>query len=357
VNLATEHLEFLVIGAGPAGLCAAAEAAAAGVRVTLVDESDRAGGQLPKQIHRFFGSSEHGAGKRGYEIGQDLYRDCLAAGLDIRLSTCAVGFFPSGEVMLNGRERLYLARPDAALVATGASEKSVAFPGWTLPGVMGAGAAQTLVNIHRVLPGRRVVMAGSGNVGLIVAYQLVQAGCEVAGIVEPAAEVGGYAVHADRVRREGIPIYLRHGLLAAEGEGGVEAVYVRALEDGRVKRFRADVLCLAVGLSPLVELLAMAGCELAHHSELGGFVPRHDEAMRTTRAMTYVAGDASGVEEASIAMEEGRMSGIAAAEDLGALGAREAAARRAEIAARLQALRSGPYGYRKLEAKRRLYAS
>ena len=79
---------------------------------------------------------------------------------------------------------------DTILIATGASENMVTFPGWTLPGVIGAGAAQTMMNLHGILPGKRVLMLGSGNVGLVVSFQLMQAGCEVVALADAAPRVG-----------------------------------------------------------------------------------------------------------------------------------------------------------------------
>ena len=284
MSLPCEQLDLLVIGAGPAGLCAAYEAAAVGCRVTIVDENDKAGGQLSKQIHRFFGSSHHGAGKRGIEIAEELFGDCLKLGVDVRLSSSVLGLFSNGEVMIDAPTQLCLVNPGAVIVATGASEKSLAFPGWTLPGVMGAGAAQTLINIHRILPGSRVLMVGSGNVGLIVSYQLLQAGAEVVGVVDTAGSISGYQVHAGRVRREGIPVYLGHRLLSARGSTGLEEVLVEAIEDGTVKRFEADVLCLAVGMSPLCDLAAMRDCRMVYEDALGGLVPWHGADMRTSQS-------------------------------------------------------------------------
>ena len=348
--------ELVVVGAGPAGLCAALEAAKAGVKAMVIDENHRSGGQLFKQIHRFFGSQHHGAGKRGFEIGEELTRECEEAGVEIRLSSTVLGFFPGGELMVDGPEVVYLVEPEAAVIATGATERSLAFPGWTLPGVMGAGAAQTLVNVHGVLPAKRVFMAGSGNVGLIVTYQLLQAGAEVVGIADIADRMGGYGVHADRVRREGVPVYLRHRLAAVEGAEGVKAVLLEDMDNkGMLKRFKADSLCLALGLSPMAELAAMRGCGMAYQPDLGGFLPRHDQDMRTDQEGVYVAGDAAGVEEASVAMEEGRMAGISAALDMGAINKRQAGRRRADILRRLRGLRGGPYGEDKLEAKRGVF--
>ncbi len=354
MSLREETRSLVVVGAGPAGLCAAREAAGAGLDVLVLDEGSQGGGQLVKQIHRFFGSREHGAGKRGFEIAEELVSACLEEGVEVRLGHRVLGFFSDGRLMVDGGESVFLLRPKAVILATGAVEKSFPFPGWTLPGVMGAGAAQTLVNIHRVLPGRRVLMVGAGNVGLIVAYQLLQAGAEVAGVVEVGSRVGGYEVHAERLRREGVPLYLRHRVLAAEGEVGVESVLVEDLENGALRRFQVDTLCLAVGMAPQAELAAMRGCRLVHVPELGGLLPWHDREMRTDRPGVYVAGDLAGVEEASVAMDEGRLAGLAAAADAGALDPATAEKRIREIQARLEVLRGGPFGEPRRRAKERV---
>ena len=357
MSLPMKDVELVVVGGGPAGLCASLEAARAGAQTLLLDENDRAGGQLFKQVHRFFGSRHHGAGKRGYVIAGELADECLKAGVEVRLSSSVLGFFPGGELMVDAPEGVYLVRPRTAVIATGASERCMAFPGWTLPGVMGAGAAQTLVNVHGVLPGKRVLMVGAGNVGLIVSYQLLQAGADVVGIVDIADCVSGYEVHSDRVKREGVPIFLNHRILAVEGEGGVESLLVENVSKGKAVRFSADSLCLALGFTPLAELASMRGCRMVFREELGGYLPWHDAEMRTDRPGVYVAGDAAGIEEASVAMEEGRMAGISAAEELGLLSGGQATARKAAVRRRLQGLRSGPYGMDKLAAKDSIHGS
>jgi len=340
--------ELVVIGAGPAGLRAAIEAGEAGVEVLLVDEHERAGGQLFKQIHKFFGSQEHFAGKRGFDIGEELLARCCELGVVIRLSTVAYGIFPDKVVGLACQGHVEHVQAERLVLAAGAQEKAVAFPGWTLPGVMGPGAAQTLLHIHRVLPGRRALMVGSGNVGLIVAYQLLQAGAEVAAVVEARNSIGGYLIHAEKLTRQGVPIYLRHTVLRAEGEAGIERAIIGELDDageparGRERALDVDCLCLAVGLSPLTELAEMAGCQLAYVPELGGHVPVHDDNMETTVPGIYVAGDLAGIEEASMAMDEGRLAGVAAAESLRRLGPDEAKAHKEAIRARLRELRLGP---------------
>jgi len=146
----------VVIGAGPAGLCAAIELKKAGAPVILMDENAKPGGQLFKQIHKFFGSKEHKAGVRGFDIGNELLTESLQLGIDVRLNTEVVGFGKDQKVWeVENRSRSYIIDADRIIIAAGATENSLSFEGWTLPGVMTAGCAQTLINVHRVLPGKR----------------------------------------------------------------------------------------------------------------------------------------------------------------------------------------------------------
>jgi thioredoxin reductase len=355
-----KEVELVVVGAGPAGLSAAIEAAKAGAEVLVCDENAKAGGQLFKQIHKFFGSRAHQAGTRGIDIGQNLLDEVEKSGVDVRLEAVVWGIFSDKRVGIvhNGKNTLVKAKK--ILLATGAAENVLAFPGWTLAGVMGAGAIQTMVNVHRVLPGKRILMVGSGNVGLIVSYQLLQAGAEVAAIVEAMARVGGYAVHASKVVRAGVPILTSTTIKEAKGNGKVEKAIIIKLDDkfkqiaGTEKEIEADVICIAVGLSPLAELAWLAGCKFADVSELGGFLPIHNEDMETTVEGIYVAGDLAGIEEASTAIEEGRLAGIAIAERLGHISQTQAQQKKQEILERTEQLRDGPFGIDRRKAKEEL---
>jgi thioredoxin reductase len=360
--------EVLVIGGGPAGLCAAIEAAKSGAQVLLVDENAKAGGQLFKQIHKFFGSKQHQAGIRGFDIAEQLLAEADRCGVQTWLKSVAVGLFKDRKVAVKretaGHEQtVEVIQARKIVIATGGSENAVRFPGWTLPGVMGAGAVQTLINVHRVLPGKRILMIGSGNVGLIVSYQLLQAGAEVAAVVEAAPCVKGYGVHAAKIRRAGVPIRTSHAVLEARGHEGVEEAVVCRVDEswrplaGSETVFRVDTIAIAAGLRPLTELARMGGCECAYHPELGGWVPLHDENMESTRAEIYVVGDASGIEEANTAMEEGRIAGVAIAESLGYLCPEKASESRKELWSRLQGLRLGPFGRDRFLAKRRIIES
>jgi len=316
----------VVVGAGPAGLCAAIELAKAGAPVVLIDENSRPGGQLFKQIHKFFGSREHRAGTRGVTIGTELLEESAKLGIDVRLETEVVGASMDLEIWAVEKGcRSYQLPASRVILATGATENALRFAGWTLPGVMTAGCAQTMINVQRVLPGRRVLMVGSGNVGVIVAYQLMQAGAEVVGIVEAAPTLGGYGVHTAKVRRAGVPFYTGTTIARAEGAESVERAVLVDLDGkfnpvpGTERSVAVDAICVAVGLTPLGDLAQLLGCRSVFISDLGGYMPVHDEYMRSSREGVYVAGDLAGIEEASTAMEEGRLAGLHAAYSMGYL--------------------------------------
>jgi thioredoxin reductase len=352
--------ELAVIGAGPAGLCAAVEAARRGVDVTLIDENLTAGGQLFKQIHRFFGSEEHRAGIRGFTIGNMLLDDAKKYGVKVLLNTVAWGLFPDRQLGITTPEGAMVIEPEKVVVATGALENSLSFPGWTLPNVMGAGAAQTMINVNRVLPGRRVLIVGSGNVGIIVAYQMLQAGADVVAVVEALPDVKGYQVHASKIVRMGVPILCGHTITRAMGDTCVEKVEIAMVGKdftpipGSEFVLDVDLVCIAVGLRPLAELCFMAGTRFEYIPVLGGHVPLHGADMQTSLPGVYVAGDVSGIEEASSAMEEGRLAGIAVSMSLGKLGAEKGAEELADARRRLRALRLGPYGDDRFDAKEKI---
>lgn len=354
-----KRFDIVVVGAGPAGLAAAIEAARRGAKTLVIDENNRPGGQLFKQIHKFFGSHEHRAGVRGYEIGRQLLEDAAGAGVVVWLDSVVYGLFEDRVAILHAGQQVTV-EAGRTILATGASENAVAFPGSTLPGVMGAGAIQTMINVHRVLPGKRFVMLGSGNVGLIVSYQLLQAGADVLALVEALPSIGGYGVHAAKIRRAGVPILVGTTISRAVGRGRVEGVELADIgADGKIitgseRMLAADTVGLAVGLTPLTELAWMSGCAFVFSPRLGGHVPLHDENMRTNIESLFVAGDITGVEEASTAMEEGRLAGIAAAESLGICDAAIASVDKAAVRQRIDVLRSGPFGEGRRAAKQEI---
>ena len=197
--------EVLVIGGGAAGLSAAAEAASAGAKVLVVESDLRPGGQLIKQTHKFFGSKDEYAGTRGFKIADILLDEInsFKDSVSILQNTTVSGYYKEDDefTAMRGEEEYFHIKAKKTIVATGAQERLIPFPNNDIPGVYGAGAVQTLMNVYGVLPGRRVLMVGAGNIGLIVSYQLMQAGVQVAAVVEAAC---GAATITRPIRRMGV---------------------------------------------------------------------------------------------------------------------------------------------------------
>jgi len=299
------EVECLIIGGGPAGLSAASELGKLGAKVLIVDDKHRLGGKLVLQTHRFFGSIEACyAGTRGIDIATRLEEEVRQHdSVQIWLDSIALAVFADGRVgvMHDGREYL-LVKPKSLLVAAGAREKSLVFKGNTLPGVYGAGAFQTLVNRDLVRCADRLFIVGGGNVGLIAGYHALQAGIEVVGLVEALPECGGYKVHKDKLVRFGVPIYTSHTILNANGDTEVESVTIAAIDEnwqpipGTEQTFACDTVLIAVGLDPVDEFYHKA-------LEFG--------------LLTFAAGDAEEIAEASAAMFSGKIKGLEIARDLG----------------------------------------
>jgi len=344
------NTEILVIGGGPAGLKASLSAAEKGALVTLVERDGHLGGQLVKQTHMFFGSKAQYASERGFNIATKLGGQVAAhPRINVLKNATALGYYEDGVVSLEVEKRFETISFRAMIMATGAQENTLLFPNCELPGIYGAGAVQTLMNVHGVVPGRRVAMVGAGNIGVIVSYQLLQAGVQVPAIIEALPEIGAYHVHASKVRRMGVPIYTSHTVLTAHGRERVEKITYAQIDQNRQplpgteRELEVDVLCIAVGLTPLTEILFQAGCRMDYIPELGGHVPLRSDTFETSVPGIFIAGDAGGIEEASAAMVEGSIAGLCAAAKLGygldAYPGALAAARR-----ELDALRNGPAG-------------
>jgi len=342
--------EIAIVGGGPAGLAAALNAVKCGAKVMLIDRNDYLGGQLIKQTHRFFGSKQQRASERGIGIARQLADEVMASdGIEVLTEATALGYYEDGVLAVEQHNRIITIKPERLIIATGGAEKTLLFPNNDLPGVYGAGAVQTLVNVYGVKPGRRVLMVGAGNIGVIVSYQLLQAGVEVAAIIEAAPRIGAYWVHAAKVVRAGVPIYTRHTIKCAHGEREVTGATIVQLDDnwqpvpGSEKEIDVDVICLSVGLTPLTELLWQAGCKMVFVPELGGNVPLRNEQLETSVPGIYVAGDVAGIEEASAAMMEGALAGLNAAAGLGHT-CDNFLAKRQNVLQQLAGLRSGPVG-------------
>jgi NADPH-dependent 2,4-dienoyl-CoA reductase/sulfur reductase-like enzyme len=348
---------LVIVGAGPAGMAAAIAAAEAGLRPLVVDEAPQPGGQIYRQPPAVFPSTPP-AGRGAALLGR--FRR-LGDRVELLLGASAWGVFPPRRLAVLGPDGNQTIEAEHLVLAPGAAEYCPPFPGWTLPGVMTPGGAQSMVKTMHVLPGRRALVAGTGPFLLVVAEQLHRAGMEVAGVVEMAR--AGEALRALpallrgpgllweglglllRARRAGIPIHRGQVVIEARGEGEVrEAVVAPCDQSGRPDRQRArtvavDTLCVGYGFVPRTQLAQLAGCRLRFVEALGGWAPELDEDLQTTVPGVWVAGDGGGVAGALAAELEGALVGLAVARNLGALGQEAFARKKRPLARRLARLR------------------
>lgn len=298
-------MDVAVVGAGPAGLAAACRAAEAGARVAVLDEQPAAGGQ----IWRGAGAARApGAARRWLQRFE-------RSGAELLAGASVFDAQPGRVVAEQGGARLAL-RASWIVVATGARELFLPFPGWTLPGAVGAGAAQVLLKQGVSFAGRRVVISGSGPLLLVAAAQLARGGARVVTIVEQAPllrlaafaaglwQEPGKLVEGLRARAAAWRARYRMGtwVTAAHGDGRVESV---TLSDGR--REACDLLCCGYGLVPNLELARLLGCETS------AGVVRVDGRQRTTVAGVLAAGEPTGVAGVEQALATGQIAGLAAA--------------------------------------------
>ncbi|MCK4385263.1 MAG: FAD-dependent oxidoreductase, partial [candidate division Zixibacteria bacterium] len=208
----TIDTDVLIIGGGPAGITASLELAQHNINVLIVDDKHRLGGKLVLQTHSFFGTvADCYAGTRGIDIATKLAAEIEKyPTIRCMLNTTAVACYSDKKIGVVREGKYFLINPKKLLIASGARERALSFPGCDLPGVYGAGAFQTLVNRDLVRPSRRLFVVGGGNVGLIAAYHAIQAGIKVVGLVEAMPKVGGYKVHQDKILRLGIPVWTSH---------------------------------------------------------------------------------------------------------------------------------------------------
>jgi len=345
----SEETDVVIIGGGPAGLTAALEAGKRCNKVILLDDKRMLGGQLVKQTHRFFGDARHHAGVRGIRIAEKLTKQIAELrNVTLFLGATVFGIYEGRTVAAAQDDRLAKLHAKKIIIATGAYERTLVFENNDLPGVYGAGGVQTIMNTYAIKPGMRALVVGSGNVGLILSYQLLQAGVKVVAIVEALPKIGGYVVHAAKVRRQGVEILTSHTVVKALGRKKVKGAIIAKIDNsfkpilGSERQLDCDLICIAVGLTPTYELATQAGGQEAFVPELGGFVVRRTKFMEISDGI-YVAGDVSGIEEATTAMLEGQIVGVHASLKLGH-GLPEDAKQLEAWVKRLDEERSGPFG-------------
>ncbi len=356
------EIELAIIGAGPAGISAAIEAAKSNVPVTLIDENPKLGGEIYRQLTVPFVVTDEKQLGKDYIQGKKLIGELEQYRQRIELIEDAPvwGIFDKEVAFLHKGKNEGL-KPQELILAEGAYDRPMPFPGWTLPGIFTAGGALRMVKTERVLPGERIFLAGTGPLQLVLATQLVRAGAEVVSILEAASSTtlwkylprfwGQWGLIKDGLhylwdlRRARIPILTSHTIIEARGGEEVkEVVYAKVDRDwkpipGTEKTLEVDTICVGYGLIPSIRLSRLCGCEHKYDPYLGGWVPCHDENMETTLPGVFVAGDSAGIAGALVAMEEGRLAAIKASQQLGHITQEEAHYRSLPIFKKLRGLR------------------
>ncbi len=336
------RFDLAIVGGGPAGLVAAAEAASHGLSVALIDERVTFGGQIFKQVGVGFSIVNEFALSAEQQRGANLIRSIENPLIFKLTSTTVLAIEDSAILVVESGHAASRIEFKRLLIAPGAYDRPVAFPGWTLPGVITAGGAQTLVKTQRVSPGERILFAGSGPLALAFPAQMKSYGANVVLTLEsgrrpratdlPAllgAIPGNIHLLKDAAKyrweliKHRVPMRYQRMIIGVGGESKVEyAVHAKVDRNwhpiaGTEERIEVDTVCVGYGFFPSTELFRLAGCSLTYKENLGGFCVDVDAWGQTSVENIFAAGDGAGVEGVYVATLQAKLAAIKIAEELG----------------------------------------
>lgn len=312
----------IVVGAGPSGIAAAIAAAGRGETVLLVDENPVSGSLMGNDTPLYFGGRMTAATQNSERMLEAIFMSmpalegAMEAGVELMLGTTAwgvyrngggVGSLPEQVVGLANSERSWMVGFDSIILATGARDLAMAFPGWNQPGVMGAAALQMLLTRYDAFSGRRMLVLGSHDLALETALLAHERGIEIAGLVEIRDAPQGNADLVAQVAEAGISIRCNEAIATAKG--GIDGVESATLRSGET--MVCDTICVAIGLIPSIELVdAMHGPRTLEPTR-GGYIP-------TGEAAVQIVGDCAGLPDTGFDHIAYRMEWMQALSDISA---------------------------------------
>lgn len=327
--------DVIVIGAGPAGANAALGADQKGLKVLMIDEQKYAGGQVWRQKSK---SILKAPGTEASENGSALGDKISRSKVDVRYNSRVWHIEKEDDgswLIAAERERL---KAKALIISTGAQERIIPIPGWTLPGVMGLGAATVLFKEHMMVPQGRTIVAGNGPLLFYVASEIIRLGGQVAAVVSLNSKKDWKEAFPEMVSNKDllwqglkwmfqlykrrVPIFWQHGIKKIEGESNVDGATICKVDDnwkpesGSEQNIAAETVCLGHGLMPSIEATRLAGAYHKYDQTLGGWVPIVDKHGRTTHPKLYACGDNAGILGAFAAPFRGKLAASAVIKDL-----------------------------------------
>lgn len=332
-----EERDLVVIGDGPAGLRAAVAAAQSGTEVTVIGENPVYGGQIFRQLTPPLQAPGHMMELLDHRILADLQKDLAKVDIQFLEKSIVWGIFDE-KVIAVDKDQESLIKAKKIVISEGAYETPVAFPGWTLPGVMTLGGLQILLKSQGMIPKGKVIIAGTGPLLLYTASQLCEKGADVLAVLEASSLrewmrwsmklwrmpgiMGKGFKYLNILRKHGVPVYYGMVPLEAKGKDTLEEV-VFAMADkrwcpkpGTERRMPADILCLNFGFIPSTQFTHIAGCEHVCDVQLRGWLPRFNSHYETSIEGIFVAGDCTGIGGVKKAVLEGELVGIEVARQL-----------------------------------------
>jgi len=345
------QFDLVVIGGGPAGIAATSTAASFGLKVAIIDERATFGGQIFKRLGEGFAIQSPDDLGKDYARGARLIDELDQPRISEFTATTVLTIEANQIITSHPVEGVRSFNPKALVIAPGAYDRPVVFPGWTLPGVMTAGAVQTLVKTQQISPGKRIFFAGSGPLALAFSAQLIKYGAPVFKVIESApfpspakllgllsSVNGNWDLAGDALRYRStllskrVPFHYGRIIIKAEGSGRVEEVtHARVDRDwnpipGTEVVESADTLCLGYGFFPSHELFRLLDCNFDYDETRGGFTVAKDHWGLTESSSPipiYAVGDGTGVTGSYSAEAQGRLAGLHIANHLGSLSTTE----------------------------------